>query len=109
MRKTKAEWAKIVERYKRSGLSIRRFCEQNGIGEQSLRNWVSKLNLGPVTADDNYPGFIEIPSTASMGPTVASPHLGLLIHFPDGISIEVPPTTDHDLLERVLVLLRKKV
>lgn len=104
MRRTKDEWAKIVERYERSGLSVRRFGERNGIGEQSLRNWVGKLNSGTAVDGERFPGFVEIPSPAPMGQAVAP---GLSIHFPDGISIEVLPTTDRILLEWVFALLRK--
>ena len=107
MRRTKDEWSKIVERYKRSGLSICRFSERNGIGAQSLRNWVGKFNSRSTTDGEGFPRFVEIPSTAAKGQVATSPSRGLFIHFPDGTSLEVFPATDRTLLEWVLELLGK--
>ena len=46
MRRTQGEWVRIVASYQTSGLSVRRFSADEGVSEQSLRNWTRKL-VGP--------------------------------------------------------------
>jgi len=63
-RKSEEERKMIVERYRENGLSVSAFCLQESIGEQTLRNWIRKLQNQQTT----HQGFIEIPS----GDTVSS-------------------------------------
>ncbi len=43
-------WRKVIADQERSGVSVHRFCEQRGIGEQSFYVWRKRLreNTGPV-------------------------------------------------------------
>jgi hypothetical protein len=95
-----------VDRYLRSGLALRQFSRLKGIGEQSLRTWVGKLNLQDGTTRDGTVGFVEVPSNDRRG-SGASSKRGFSIHFPEGSSIEVFPETDRDLLAWLLNELRK--
>ncbi len=38
----RAEWLKQVEDWKKSGLSLNRYCMQSGINKSSFRYWVDK-------------------------------------------------------------------
>lgn len=42
-RRTAAEWAETVERYRRSGLTVPAFAAQEGVGAKRLRIWLSRL------------------------------------------------------------------
>ena len=45
----KANWRKLITEQERSGLTVRRFCEQQGIGEQAFYQWRRRLrNEAPV-------------------------------------------------------------
>lgn len=40
---TAEKWRERIERYKRSGLTRRAFCAQEGVGESSLSAWQRRL------------------------------------------------------------------
>ena len=113
MRRTEGEWARVVARYRASGQSVRRFSSDEGVGEQSLRNWVRKLELAKAVIHRHRgSGFVEIARTTGLVPAKrmgagAEPAagLGLVIRLGNGVSIEVRPGTDRELLAWVLVLL----
>jgi transposase-like protein len=112
MRRTRDEWAEIVERYRKSDLSLSQFSVRNGISEQSLRNWVRKLDGGNAGHDNRTSeGFVEIavkPNQAnSLDGNGRRGTDGLVIKLSDGLRIEVRPETDRDLLALVLMLLRR--
>jgi len=58
MRRTKDEWAEIVERYRTSDLTCRQFSGKNGISEQSLRNWFRKLDSRNILHEGQAEGFV---------------------------------------------------
>ena len=110
MRRTRNEWAEIVGRYKGSGLSMRGFCQSEGIIEQSLRNWVARISGGSDAAH----GFVEVEAaiasdrhdvTETANDDAPVGRQGLTIRLCDGTGIEVHPDTDRSLLEWVLILL----
>jgi hypothetical protein len=115
MGRTKEERTEIVENYRASGLTVRRFCKDAGIGEQSLRNWVARHNQ--VNGENPEQGFIEVPSIGtdlavpedqSGDPITSGLHNGLSIRFPDNVIIEVHPDTDPHLLGWVLSLMANR-
>ena len=110
MRRTQADWARIVARYRKSGLSVRRFSTDEGISEQSLRNWTRKV-VGPESIHERKDtGFVEIVRTGQPGPLdgnglATAAGAGLVIWLESGACIEVRPETDRDLLGWVLTVL----
>lgn len=46
IRRNAAERAKIIELFRASGLSQRQFCEREGVSAWSLRQWLSKAEIG---------------------------------------------------------------
>jgi len=68
MRRTQGEWAQIVTRYRTSGLSAQRFSADEGISEQSLRNWMRKLDGPGSLRTRRETGFVEIGGSARPGP-----------------------------------------
>lgn len=110
MRRTQGEWAQIVARYRKSGLSLRRFSADEGISEQSLRNWSRKVD-GPRSPHTRRgTGFVEIGGAAWPGlpegeALAIAAGIGLVIRLGNGMGIEVGPRTDRKLLGWVLALL----
>ncbi|HEY4214089.1 MAG TPA: transposase [Steroidobacteraceae bacterium] len=45
-RHSEIEWREIVERQERSGLTVRQFCEGEGLNASSLYGWRSRLREG---------------------------------------------------------------
>ena len=118
MRRTKEEWVDIVRSFSASGMNVHRYCLAEGLGEQSLRNWVKRIN-GTSKQAIHYPavGFVEIlpgrehtvRPTAKAGPSLPTTDgCGLVVRFPGGISIDVQPGTDMTTLELVLGLMGKR-
>jgi transposase-like protein len=106
MRRSKGEWERIVDRYRASGQSARGFSAEAGIGEQSLRNWARKLGKRDGQRRAKANGFVEIGKGA--GPREESAFTvsrGFVIRFQGGLSIEVEPGTDRELLGWLLELL----
>lgn len=48
-RRSRAEWAEIIEQQSQSGLTIRSFCEQNDIALASFGKWKHRLKKDPAT------------------------------------------------------------
>ena len=111
MRRTRDEWAKIVERFEESGLKVGRFSQREGVTEQSLRIWTRRLGEGRTVAEETETGsFVEIRTPGRSNRTVKSAFAekhgqGLAIRFPMGAVIEVRPGTDRKTLEWVLAVM----
>ena len=114
MRRTRGEWGKIIENYHASGLTVRHFCQRAGVAEQSLRNWIRKIDSGTDLTSVKEHGFIEVghadkvsrpgaPSTA--GGFVPAFSSGLTLRLPRGIQIDVHFATDRRALDWVVALL----
>ena len=58
IRRSEAEWVKILSAYEQSGLSQEVFCEREGVAESSLSKWRRKLV-------QSRNGFIEVKPEAS--------------------------------------------
>jgi len=117
MRRTRDEWSEIVGNYQSSGISVRRFCREEGIVEQSLRNWITRIEKGSGSEPDTDHGFVEVqPAITSDRLDTAEPSRldpsgrrhGLTIRFPDGTVIGVHPETDRPTLEWVLAFMAKR-
>lgn len=110
MRRTQGEWAGIVARYRTSGLSMRRFSADEGVSEQSLRNWTRKLDVPRSLHARRGTGFVEIGEAARAGLHEGEDQCvaaggGLVIRLGNGMGIEAGPQTDRELLAWVLTFL----
>lgn len=114
MRRTRGEWVTIIEKYHASGLTVRRFCQRAGVSEQSLRNWIRRINSGTDPTSGSEQGFVEVyhadqasrpVATCAVGGAVPASSSGLTLRLPGGVEIEVHFDTDHRALDWVLALL----
>lgn len=111
MRRTQGEWTRIVARYRKSGQTARRFSAEEGVSEQSLRNWTRKLDGPRSNHAKRDTGFVEIGEIAHSeqldGEVVATiVEDGFVIRLESGVHLEVGPRTDRELIAWVLTFLR---
>ena len=78
----RAEWRKRLKRYGQSGLTVARFCGQEGISTASFYAWRKRL-LGTKTGSKHTRPVFEPVRLATAGTPMA-------IHLPGGVRIEVP-------------------
>ena len=57
-RNGRSDWRSVVERFKESGLSQKRFCEQEGISVSTFSYWMRKASVGPIEAESA--AFVEL-------------------------------------------------
>lgn len=64
VRRSRQQWAELIELQPDSGLSISQFCKQAGVSYQSFQNWRKKLEPQALKAD-SASGFIELTAPSS--------------------------------------------
>ena len=113
MRRSKDEWAKIIEEYEASGLSVHRYSRTSRVPEQSLRYWIRRL--ANVSADHDTGGdrggFVEVEPCVSAhrhgcqhGERMSVVR-GATIRFPSGLTIDLRPDVEQRLLDWVRSLM----
>jgi len=81
--RTRAEKAKIVAAYERSGLSQRDFALQHGFATSNIQRWVGQF---PASAKPARPaGLVEVPNLLA---TQSKPS-AYRLHFGRGLQLEV--------------------
>ncbi len=103
---TELRWRKLVDRQSKSGLSVREFCEQEGVSENSLYFWrrelpkrkgrVARPKPDVATASDFIPVQISGLSTTME-----------LVH-PLGYQIRIDGRLDPEMLRQVLNVLERR-
>lgn len=105
-RRNAAQWAELVAKWKRSGLTAKKFGAREGVGPKSLTWWSWRLGKeqAPETA---VPAFVPVHiverECAPMSATSPERHVDILI---DGCNtVRVLPGFDEQTLRRVLDVL----
>lgn len=110
---TRAEWGERVTRWKRSGLSARKFGQAEGVKAQQLHWWSWKLGSTPASARE-VPEFlpVRVVSSSTILPTrspaevvSALPTRGqapIEVLLPNGFAVRVAEGFDAETLARVL-------
>jgi len=80
-RYTEAQWRKILQRFKTSGLGPREFCRKEGLALSSLQRWRSRIGRAPVAE------FVELAPTSTPSPSVSSWTLDLSL--PNGVCLQL--------------------
>jgi hypothetical protein len=91
---TRAYWAKQVERWAASRLTLQEYARLAGVGASSLKNWKWKLGVEARRAAGE-PSFVEV---AAVAPASDNFEVVLL----DGVVVRVPATFDAPSLRRLL-------
>ena len=93
-------WRRRVRRFERSGLTVARFCLQEGISKASFYRWRNKLAGRPTQGGDQTPAFQAV-RVATCIPTETGTDAPVSIQLPGGVRVEVP-TENLDAIRAVL-------
>jgi len=88
-------WQRRVRRFASSGMTVIRFCEEEGISTASFYRWRKKLAAQPASANDGE----HAPTFQAVRVTTAD--ASLAIRLPGGARVEVP-TANLDAMRAVL-------
>lgn len=89
-------WKKLVGEQERSGLPVRRFCEQAKVGEHSFYAWRARLRREPVVEF----ALVEPPAMAVRGASEIE------LRLSTGEQLRIPSGADAATLRMVLAALR---
>ena len=99
-------WRRMLRQWRRSGLSVRAFCAQQGLSEPSFYAWRRTL------ADRDPPAPAFVPVTLLPEPTArltpdAAASTGLELLLPGGRVLRVGAAFDEPTLRRLLAVLEE--
>lgn len=112
-----AYWRKLLQRRRRSGLSVRQFCQDHGLSEASYFSWQREIAVrdrqaASVTTANPSSGKKRVaPAPVSPGPFIPlrlSGSSALEMIHPRGHVLRIPAGFDGDCLEKVLGLLDRR-
>jgi transposase len=104
----KAEhWRRLIERWRRSGRSVRDFCEHHGIAIPSFYAWRRRLQQDDPLADAPQPpaAVTFLPVHVQTEPSDQQPPLELVLT--DGRCLRIPPRFDANALRVLLAVLEE--
>lgn len=97
-------WQMVLETFNSSGLSVRQFCQQEGLSEPSFYSWRKRLSKSQKSGDNKEQpqrdSFIQV----SM-PTPKSGALELVLS--SGHTLRIPPDIDRAFLTGVLSAMKQ--
>ena len=101
-------WRQIIEQQQSSGLSIARFCSEQGIGESSLFTWKRRLAREPQMMAA--PAFVSVKLAAAGAGEAAGACQGAIeLHLGRGRHLLLRPGFDAPTLAAVLAVLAGEV
>jgi hypothetical protein len=106
-------WYMVFEIFHASSLSVKQFCQKEGIAEWSFYAWKKKLRQSPcevsvsekiITPSENAPAgsspiFAQIAHLSAASPSMR-------IEFPSGICLQISNVCDKQLLHEAIDCLR---
>lgn len=112
-RRREEEWEAIMRAQEASGLTVRRFCQREGLCEQSLRNHrMKRTDVAIQGADMGWPGFVELQQKPEAffrtTPSVmkSASHPSIMIRFGNGVSVEVGEEADRETVRWLCGMIR---
>jgi hypothetical protein len=102
-----AEWARRVEEQEKSGLSIRKFAEQQGLKPGTLSFWKWKLTRESSAAPAPHVAPLRFVELTAVTPPPATPTGGAVfeVMLSSGKSVRVPVGFDGSELARLVAVL----
>ncbi len=91
--------ARWLERFERSGLSLRVFCRRHGVPVSTLLFWRRRARQAAGAAAD---ALVEVPSAAVSGAAATAGARGVAIRLPNNIELEVSEQTDPKWVARLI-------
>lgn len=96
----RASWAKKIQTQSRSGLSIAKWCQQNGINDKTFHRWKSNLKTKEKTQAASSDGWCQIQAKPTV---IRAAKLTIVVN--GQITIELQTGFDPQLLQNVLAVL----
>ena len=93
------EWQQLISEHKQSGLTVKAFCQKQGVSEALFYSWRKRV------VAENQPARFALVATNRVAPS--GPALQLVLA--GGERLEIPSGTDEATLRTVLGLLRQRV
>jgi transposase len=91
-------WRDVIRRRERSKQTVRAFCEDHGLSEQSFYGW--KRTIAERDERSNMPAFLPVH-------VASAPAAMLEVMSGSGRVVRVPPGFDADTLRRLLAVLEE--
>lgn len=88
-RRSPDQWKALVDQYRNSGLSARRFCAQHNIGYASFCNWrqrVGEQTPGQSGPSDRPAAFIDL---SALAPARAPSPWHIVLSLGDGVELRL--------------------
>lgn len=104
-RRTREQWAALVQECEASGESQRRFCAAHGIGQSSLRYWKRRLKQRCTAEDRSGARDTRLVPVKVLSDTSAPAGSGVAVVSARGIRVEIAQGFDAATLLRVLAAL----
>ena len=84
------EWRERLERFGKSGSTVKQFCSDEGVSAASFYDWRRKLGTEPTGGDCERSIPAENASRVFTPVVLSSAGVPVSIRLPDGVQIEVP-------------------
>lgn len=97
------EWEARIKEWRSSGLSIARWCKENGHKDHQMYYWIQKIDESKSQPKQKYSNADFLPVKITDG--LDEPKGPVFIHV-DRMSVEVQPDADIHLLSKVLHVLQ---
>lgn len=98
------EWEARLNDWKANGLSIAKWCRENGFKEHQKYYWLQRIDGSESTLSKQnciHPNFLPV----NVSTEIDEPKGSILIHI-DKMSVEIQPDADINLLSKVLHVLQ---
>ena len=98
-------WRRMLQRWRRSGLSVRAFCQQQRLSEARFYAWRRTLSR----RDEQLPAFVPVQILPPEEPVVTTPAggSGLELVLPGGRILRIACAFDEPTLRRLLAVLEE--
>jgi transposase-like protein len=90
---------RVVERYRQSGLTQKRFCETEGFALSTLQFWVSRYKQHQRAPDNSRP-FVEL---KAQSPALAENDT-IVLTYPNGVTLSLTGAIDFVYLKQLITL-----
>lgn len=67
IRRTRSQWAELIEQWRASGQSARAFCRAQGLGYASFCQWRRRLDSETAEPASPAPGFVDLSALSGTG------------------------------------------
>jgi hypothetical protein len=127
VRRQAAEWARLIDQWRTSGLSLPAFCSQQGLKRGTMQNWVYKTSLkqaveearrqaksvetprqDPPSLPAPLPGFLPIRIAEMAAAPPAPDRTGIEVVLGPGRRIVITAGFDSETLRRVIAVLEDR-